>query len=204
MRVPDCLFPTDNAYGVPLLRNDLQGLFVDLPVCGWGCVSRKSRMKGTWHFYVDDSKFSALWKHPEGVLKTKAYNCAEANYTTDEQMPFAVGLYRIYQKRWMARFWQEHGMNIFVDLNVAPKFYKANILGVPSGWSSFATSACDSKIDMLMEHAEIAKQVASGAPLRFLVYGGGPKVRELCGEQNWVNIPDARNTAREVQNAEGK
>ena len=81
-RVPDALFSSNNQFGIPTLLKDLQGTFVDLPVRGWGAVARPHTMRGTWHFFVDDYKFNALWKHPEAVLKTKAYNCVEANYTT--------------------------------------------------------------------------------------------------------------------------
>jgi hypothetical protein len=203
MRVPDCLFPTDNHLEIPMLMFERHGTFVDLPVRGWGSVSRKSRMRGTWHFYVDDEKFTALWKHPDAVLKTKAYNCCEANYTTDDQMPMAVGIWRIYMKRWMARFWQSAGMNIFVDMNVAPKFAGINLLGVPDGWPSYSTSACDDQIDMLREQLDQATERACGNQLNFLVYGGGPLVRDFCSLCDLVNVPDARNASREVSDAQG-
>jgi hypothetical protein len=198
MRVPDALFPTDNELGIPLLHPDRQGVFVDLPVRGWGSVSRYTSMRGTWHFYVDDDKFQALWKHPDTPLKTKAYNCVEANYTTDDQMPFAVAAYRIYKKRWLARFWQEHGMNIFVDLNVADPYQDLNMYGVPKGWKSYATSASDSKVDLLVRQTSLATTWAGGK-IRMLVYGGGKKVAALCGANDWVHIKDARNEAREGQ-----
>lgn len=197
MRVPDALFPTDNVDGIPLLRMDRQGQFVDLPVRGWGAVARPSQMRGTWHFYVDDDKFNALWKHPEAVLKTKAYNCVEPNYTTDDQMPRAVAAYRIYQKRWLARFWQEHGLCIFVDLNVADPYSDLNLCGVPKGWMSYATSASDSKIDLLIDQAKLACNHA-GRKINLLVYGGGKKVATACAEKDWVHVKDARNAAREV------
>jgi len=200
MRVPDALFPTDNEFGIPLLRKDLQGRYVDMPVRGWGAVARPSQMRGTWHFYVDDSKFTGLWKHPETVLKSKAYNCVEPNYTTDDQMPFAVSLYRTYMKRWLSRYWQEHGMCIFVDLNVAEPFDELNLTGVPKGWQSYATSATDSKIWLLEQHAALANKHADGNKINMLVYGGGKKVIALCGENDWVHIKDARNAAKENKN----
>lgn len=39
----------------------------------------------------------------------------------------------IYKKRFLARAMQEKGIGVFVDLNVAPKFYKLNLMGVPKG-----------------------------------------------------------------------
>lgn len=194
--VPDALFATDNHYDIPLLRKDKQARFCDLPIRGWGAIARKDRMRGTWHFYVDDQKMTNLWKHPESVLKTKAVNSVEPNFSTDDQMPLAVGLYRIYQKRWLARYWQESGLDIFVDLNVADKFTEYNMLGVPKGWQSYATSACDSRLDDLVAHANLAITHADGLPIRFLVYGGLQATADLCGENGWVHVPDARYVAR--------
>jgi hypothetical protein len=155
-------------------------------------------MRGTWHFYVDDEKFSGVWKHPDSVLKTKCIATVEANFSTDDQMPLALGLYQIYRKRWLARYWQEYGLPIWVDLNVARPYYDYNLLGVPKGWRSYATSASDARIEILEEHAAVAQEHAGGHPIRLLVYGGGENVRAICGERGWVNVPDARIQARKV------
>lgn len=194
--VPDALFPTDNEYDIPVLNPDLQGDFVDAPVCGWGSITRRSRMRGTWHFYVDDSKFTTLWGKPDMVTNTKAVSCVEVNYTTTDQLPKAVGVYRIFQKRWLSRYWQERGIRIFADLYASEAYRGLNLLGIPKGWASFATSARDYKLDLLKETVEVAKTIADGKPLKFLVYGGGPEVKAYCGDMQFVNIPDARNIAR--------
>jgi len=200
--VPDALFPTVNEWDIPTLYLPLQADFVDLPVRGWGSIKRKTTMRGTWHFYVDDYKFAAIWKKPDEVLNTAAVSIVEVNFTTEDQMPMAVGLYRTMQKRWLARYWQSQGLRVFVDLNVAKKFDEINLLGVPDGWKSFATSGADYAIDRLETQGEIAKRKAGDAAVNFLVYGGGVKIAKLCAEQSWVYLPDARNAARaEAPNA---
>lgn len=201
-RVPDALFPTNNEYGIPSLRMDRQAKFTDLPVRGWGSCARKDRMRGTWHFYVDDEKFTGLWKHPDGLLKTKAINTVEPNFSTDDQMPLAVALFRIYQKRWLSRYWQEYSLDVFVDLNVADQFQQVNLFGVPKGWQAYATAACDSRLDTLEMHAALAREHAEGLPIRLLVYGGsiGGATAELCGKNDWVHLPDARAVARSQSN----
>jgi hypothetical protein len=201
--VPDALFPTDgNEWDIPSLYLPLQADFVDLPVRGWGSIKRKTTMRGTWHFYVDDYKFSAIWKTPDVIIKTAAVSVVEVNFTTEDLMPRAVGLYRTMQKRWLARYWQSQGLRVFVDLNVAKKFDEINLLGVPKGWKSFATSGADYAIDRLETQWAIANNVANGnGPIIFLVYGGGLKVAKICAERGWVFIPDARNAAREAPDA---
>lgn len=194
-RVPDTVFPTDNHLEIPVLRRDMQADFIDLPVAGWGATSRKDRMRGTWHFYVDDEKFSRVWKHPETVLKTKAIACVEVNFSTHDQMPLAAGTYQIFRKRWLSRYWQEQGMPIWVDLNVADKFVEVNLLGVPQGWKSFATHAVDSRLIDLEYHVKIAAD--HSGDFRMLVYGGASGVAEFCKQHdNLVHIPDARWAAR--------
>lgn len=194
--VPDAKFPSDSVYGIPMLKPDLQAQFCDLPIRGWGCLARKDRMRGTWHFYVDDKKFNGLWKHPEGVLKTKCINTCEVNFSTDDQMPFAVAIYRTYQKRWLSRYWQEYGLPIFVDLNVADPYQELNLVGVPRGWRSFSTSACDSRLDVLQQHLNLARDFAERKDINFLVYGGTTKTGEFCQENDLVHVPDARWVAR--------
>jgi len=70
--------------------------------------------------------------------------------------------------------------------------------GVPKGWKSYATSASDSKVDLLVRQTSLATNWAGGK-IRMLVYGGGKKVAALCGANDWVHIKDARNEAREGQ-----
>lgn len=191
------VYPHDSEWELPLLDIRRQAKFASLPIAGWGSVSRKDRFRGTWHFYVDDSKFSALWKHPDSVLKTKAVYAVEPNFSTHQQMPFPLALYALYRKRWIARCWQEDGMGIWVDLNVAAQYNGLNLVSVPKGWQSYATQANDCRIPTLMEHAELAKQHADGNPIRFLVYGGGAGVAKVCEQHDWVHVRDARNEVRD-------
>jgi len=189
------IFPHTDLYEIPQLDITKQGDFINLPVAGWGSVSRRTRFRGTWHFYIDDAKFTALWKHPETLLKTKSIYAVEPNFSTHEQMQFPVVLYRLYQKRWLSRYWQEHDVGIFVDLNVADCYQQLNLLGVPSGWQSYATHAVDSRLDLLEKHVEMAQSHAKDK-IKMLVYGGGKKTARYCEEHDFAHIRDARNEAR--------
>lgn len=193
----DFVFPHTVKYEMPILDIKHQGDFVNLPVAGWGSVSRRTRFKGTWHFYIDDSKFSALWKHADSIFKTKALYAVEPNFSTHQQMQFPVALYRIYQKRWLARYWQLNGIGIFVDLFVAEQYEQLNLHGVPEGWQAYATNANDSRLDTLRRQYDLAEEQAAGLPVKMLVYGGSKKTSELCEKLELVHIRDARNEARD-------
>lgn len=187
--VPDATFPTDNEYGIPTLLPKLQADYVDGIVKGWGTLARKNRHRGTWHFYVDDYKFENVWKHPELVTETLAVTTAEVNWSFNEQTPLAVVLYRIYQKRWLSRYWQSLGFRIFVDLNVPDNFAELNLTGVPRGWRAYATRAADAELDSLLLQAKLAKRHAGTDEILFLVCRGGQKVHEACLKNQWIHIP---------------
>lgn len=186
MSVPDAIFATNNDYGIPCLDIGQQADYVDGVVKAWGSLARKNRHRGTWHFYTDDYKFTSIWDKPDAITETKAITTTEVNYSLNSQMPLAVTLYRIYQKRWLARYWQSTGMRVFVDLNVPLDLMDYNMLGVPVGWSAFSTRAFDREVDDLIARIEIAKKHCDS--LFMLVVGGGDKVKQVCYDNQLVWI----------------
>ena len=187
--IPDCLFPTDNELEIPSLL-DVQPKFVEIPVYCFGEQSRSTNMdgKGLLHFYTDDYRFSSIYEHPEKILKYNPASIIEPNFSLSNDTPIAFGMQAIYKKRFLARAMQEKGIGVYVDLNVAPKFYKLNLLGVPKGYSSFATRGCKDRINELEFEYEIAKFVAGTSLFRFIVYGGGDIIKVWCMEHNAVYI----------------
>ena len=83
---------------------------------------------------------------------------------------------------------QEEGIRVFVDLNVANKFYAFNLLGVPKGWSAFCTRGYEDRVNALSFEYEIAKRVSDGNNLTFVVYGGGEVIKQWCKENGAVYV----------------
>lgn len=188
--VPDALFPSDNVWGVPTLLPDLQSTNVGLPVSLWGAMGRKKRMRGTWLFYCDDYRFEALWTDPSGVVNTQCAGAVEPNFTIGPQTPRAVALWQIYRKRWLARWWQDYGIRVFVDVNVdIETFGDIVLLGVPKGWKAYATRGYSKRMEFTLAEYELAKAHAGCEPL-FLLYGGGAACRELARERGWVYVSE--------------
>jgi len=188
--VPDALFPSDNVWGVPTLLPDLQSTNVDLPVSLWGAMGRKKRMRGTWLFYCDDYRFTALWADPSGVVNTQCANAVEPNFTIGPQTPRALALWQIYRKRWIARWWQDYGIRVFVDMNVDTQtFADIMLLGVPKGWKAYATRGYSKRMEFTLAEYELAKAHAGCEPL-FLLYGGGAVCQELARERGWVYVSE--------------
>lgn len=186
--VPDLLFASSNDWEVPDLQLGLQARGIEMPLTRWGKIARSSKMLGTYHFYTDDYKFRALWKDPRNLVNSGCAVIVEPNFSTNDNMPLAVGLWGIYRKRWLARYAQSVGIRVFVDLNVSPKFRELNQLGVPEGWMAFATRALSSYSDRIVEDYEIARGYSED-PL-FVVYGGGKDVERLCQKEGWLHLKE--------------
>ena len=95
-------------------------------------------------------------------------------------MPVSFGLQAIYKKRWIARCMQGKGIGIFVDLNVAQKFYRLNMIGVPRGWRAFATRGYSDRLNNLAFEYSIASDWAEGKEPLFVIYGGGAECRRFA------------------------
>ena len=187
--VPDALFPSNNEWDVPTLDIELQANFLELPLTKWGDGSRRATMRGTYHFYTEDYKFEALWKDPLNLVNSQCVAIIEANCSTNDQMPAAVALWGIYRKRWLARYLQQYGVKVWVDLNVDPKFVEINLLGVPKGWKAYATRGLDKFVDLLDGDYARAQEHAGCDPT-FLVYGGGKQTEALCKDRGWHWLPE--------------
>lgn len=195
--VPDAVFATDNEYGIPTLNLALQATMLEAPVLLWGALARRTQTTGTYAFYVDDWRFNALWTDPSPVVNSGCHAVIEPNITISPIMPKAVALYRMYQKRWVTRFWQEFGIKTLVDLNVPePWLSEIALLGVPKGWRSYATHGNANDCPSTLAEYETARKHADGADVLFVVYGGGKAAKAQCLERGWVYVPEHMDTKR--------
>lgn len=199
--IPDTLFPSNNDAEIPTLRMDMQAREVSLPFLCWGEQKRTQNLLGlgTMHFYTDDYRYTALYNHPEQILRANPRNIVEPNYSLFDDMPVAFALQRIYKKRWIARAMQDRGIRIFVDLNSAQKFYRLNMLGVPMGWSTFATRGYSERLENLAFEYEIAKNWSQNNELLFVIYGGGTACRRFAQEHGCVYVSPAVTTKKKVE-----
>lgn len=167
----------------------MQAGFLVLPFSPYG-LGRKKREAATVHFYVDDYRFSALWKNPAKFLDTHPVAAVEPNYSLFDTTPIAFGLQLIYQKRWIARFWQENGVKVYADLNVSSKFFDYNRMGIPLGYNAFATRAASSSLELLERKHQIASEISGFDTPNLIVYGGGQEVKEYCCKHSLLYVHD--------------
>jgi hypothetical protein len=167
----------DNEWGIPdlLLSHCWQGR-LPAPVAKWGTFPRRSNVvrEGTYQFYTDDYKFSGLWSYPNTVRDTGVRVLVEPNYSTHEDMALAEVLWRIYKKRWLARYWQEHlGLSIVVDLGTNPRWWPYSLVGVPRTWQGWAVRWIEEfSAQDIIAHYNLALEHTGGEVGDFHLFGG--------------------------------
>lgn len=195
------LFPSQNEFDVPdLVLDDEPSVLspgVDTPIALWGAVARTRKMLGLWMFYVDDHRFQRLFREPDLLVSTGCAAAVEVNFSVQESTPRAQAIWEIYRKRWLARYWQEVGVQIWVDLYVSEAHRDIALLGVPKGWQRFATHGSDGAVGSLDVELEMAVEQSNGAAFTLLVYGGGAGVQAWCkARANVVHVPHRRSAER--------
>lgn len=180
--IPDCFLPTDNQMEIPTLSLDVQPTHVEIPFLCYGEQKRSKDMRGSGvlHFYTDDYRWQSIYEHPEKILRHNPGAIVEPNFSLFNETPVAFGLQAIYKKRWVGRAMQDRGIPVFVDLNVANKWYAINLLGVPKGYGAYCTRGYSDRLPALEYEYMIAERVADGNLKFFVVYGGGMEVKEWC------------------------
>ena len=199
--IKDQLFDSNNDAEVPNLLLDMQAVECHIPFLCWGEQKRTYDLNysGTLHFYTDDYRYTNIWEHPEQILKCHPSQVVEPNYSLFNEIPISFGLQRIYKKRWIARALQERGIRVLVDLNVAQKFYKLNMLGVPMGWSAFCTRGYSDRLANLEYEYEIAKAWSNGNKLLFVIYGGGKFVKHFAQLHSCIYVNPCITTKSKIE-----
>ena len=185
----DRIYDSDNEFDIPTLRIDRQpGSGLLLPFSGWGTDTRLKKGIQTYHFYVEDYRFTNIWNDPAKPLQSGCSELVEPNLSLFDTTPVAYGLQLIYMKRWISRFWQECGARVYADLNVARKFYEYNKLGIPQGYNAFATRGYADREEYLKQEIDIAREISGLDKPNMIVYGGGERIREICLQNNVLYV----------------
>ena len=193
----DILFPSDNDFEIPCLLKERMAGRLELPVTPWGANSRLTANVNTYHFYVDDYRFEALFKDPANLVASGCKKIVEPNCSLHDQTPIAFGLQQIYKKRWLARYMQEVGVDVYVDLNVAPKFAEYNTLGVPEGWDAFFTRGLTGQVESLKIDLETARRISGKQTPNLIVYGGGKEAEKFCQKNGLLYVTDFINAKKD-------
>lgn len=192
----DCIYDSSNELEIPNLRIDRQAGKLELPFAPYGADSRLRKDVTTYHFYVDDYRFEAIWKDPSKILNSNIKSIVEPNLSLFDTTPIAYGLHQIYKKRWISRYFQECGILVYADLNVSFKFKEYNKLGIPSGYNAFFTRGYSDREEYLKQEIEEAKAISGQDIPNLIVYGGGANIRKMCLNNSLVYVEQFMNNKK--------
>ena len=192
----DVLYPSDNKYDIPGLLLEQQAGKLELPLSPWGANSRLRKDVTTYHFYVDDYRFEALFKDPIKLLVSGCKAVVEPNCRCHDQTPIAYGIKLIYQKRWLCRYLQECGIKVYADLNVSHKFIEYNKMGIPKGYNAFFTRGLDGWMESLRSDLQVAQEISGMKVPNLIVYGGGDEIQKFCRENGLLYVTDFINAKK--------
>ena len=192
----DVLYPSDNALEIPYLLPEMQAGHLELPLNPWGANSRLRKDVATYHFYVDDYRFEALFKDPVKLLMSGCKAIVEPNCSCHDQTPIAYGVSLIYKKRWLSRYFQECGIKVYADLNVSHKFIEYNKMGIPKGYNAFFTRGLDGWLESLKSDLKVAQEISGLDRPNLCVYGGGDEIQAFCREKGLLYVTDFINAKK--------
>ena len=192
----DVLYDSNNDFEIPNLLLERQAGRLELPLSPWGANSRLRKDVATYHFYVDDYRFEALFKDPINLLTSGVKAIVEPNCSCHDQTPIAWGIQLIYKKRWLARYLQECGIDVYADLNVSHKFIEYNKMGIPKGYNAFFTRGLTGWVESLKSDLEVAQEISGLERPNLIVYGGGEDIRKFCQAHDLLYVTDFINAKK--------
>ena len=186
----DFVYPSNNEFDIPTLLTDNMPVHLELPLNPWGAEARYKKGITTYHFYVDDYRFEQLFKDPIKLLESGCKAIVEPNCSIHDQTPMAYAIWQTYRKRYLCRYLQECGLQIWVDLNVSPHFEEVNALGVPQGYNAFCTRGVSGWLPTTERHWQMAQRISGLEKPNMFVYGGGDDVAEWCKQHDVVHVKE--------------
>lgn len=193
----DVLYDSNNSFDIPNLLIDHQAGHMELPLSPWGANSRLRKDVTTYHFYVDDYRFEALFKDPIKLLTSGCKAIVEPNCSLHDQTPIAWGLQLLYKKRFLSRYLQECGIDVYVDLNVSHKFIEYNKMGIPKGYNAFFTRGLDGWMESLKSDLKVAQDISGLEKPNLCVYGGGDEIKQFCRSNSLLYVTDFINAKKQ-------
>lgn len=109
-------------YGIPRIRRaaveDIDWANANWLGCNFmrGCEDPEDHVL---HFFTDDYQFMRFWTDPDRYIpKLKRFKAVVApDFSGYADWPAALNIYNHYRKHWLARYWQENGVNVIPCIN---------------------------------------------------------------------------------------
>lgn len=187
-------FPATNPWGIPDLLPHLVPLTLptataitdELPGSGaverrrlwvWRTFAQAERHHGdTLCWYTEDFRFEDLWNRPaksvETLLRGGWSSIVEPDYSVVAGTGLALSLWQVYRNRWLARWWQEHGLDVIPSLTWGDEdSLEWSLAGIPRYCESVSVECRPGRVDAAAWSRVLARALDWIQPRRVLVYG---------------------------------
>lgn len=135
----DCEFESEGNFDLPVIRSDMILEIENLntwagPLAttspppylynyGTDSIVGLDLSKTVIAFYTEDNRFERLWTHTPQIIKRflnkKILGMVSPNFSTYFNMARAIRIYNVYRSRWIARYSQEAGIKVIIDISGA-------------------------------------------------------------------------------------
>jgi hypothetical protein len=133
----DHIFSGANDWGIPDVLPQPSDLTVPEDVKAYGFRQKiRTTRPIVLHFFLEDYRFEIVWNEPIRGVNAVKRDCIWAACSPDfslwSDQPLTLHLWNTYRSRWVARFWQQHGVIIIPSINWStPDSYAFCFLGIP-------------------------------------------------------------------------
>jgi len=217
------VFDSDLPFGMPKLLEDKiltlpektevwignRGVYDD-PDCYlyvWGSDSIKGLdlSKTVVCFYTDDRRFESFWYDPAGytakLLNSGVKGVFMPNFSMFPEAPEALLIWQRYRSLWLARYFQEAGLDVLPDLRTMSTYGVFNNIGIPDGVPC-AAQYQQGSIDYTKEIAYTDGLLTSMRVPRLYLYADKRGQTEFVGNSTYTGevvwIPNRVSTIRPV------
>ena len=86
------------------------------------------------HFFLHDYQFERVWKYPDRYTEclSKFKYLLAPDFSPYADLPPAIKIFNIYRKQWVARYWQENGLDVIPTFTMGcEKDFDFCITGIP-------------------------------------------------------------------------
>lgn len=178
-------YDTEGVFGFPRLEPTTPGdLDVIKSIKTWipfnyALSTREGRQDIGVHFFLHDYQFERVWQKPDKYVKLLAQFGAvcSPDFSFYVDFPLAISIYNIYRKKWLARYWQDHGIIVVPTIRFGYKdSYAWCFDGDPAGgavaFSSQSYTRAHMEEDLVAGYEETVRRLE---PSHFLWLGRVPE-----------------------------
>ena len=146
----------------------------------------------TVHFWIDDYRFEPLWTRPH--LWTQRFlgtgvQLVQPDFSMLEGAPYALNLWQLYRSRWLARHWQESGLQVIPSLAWCSQTLAMVGEGIPRGSVVAIEARPIGKPEAVLRRGLI-RALERVQPSALLLYGAEQRLTEWCKDRvQTVSLP---------------